>query len=778
MALGGLLGGGDLVMKITTTLGADKLLVLRMEGRESLGKLAEYRVDLVGNVTMLGEAEDIDVHRLLGTRANVTMDVQDRKREFNAFVVKMQRGERHGRYEAFTMIMRPWLWFATKTRNSKVFQNKSVKDIVTDVLTPYSSDFEWRLKVAADYKPLEYCVQYDETDFDFVSRLLEEAGIYYFFEHTSTKHTMVLIDAMTKHVSKKTSDPVKWANSLKHKDTITNWLMQEEVRSVKATVIDHDYLATATAIEQNKSVSPNKATSKLGTAEVYEYPANVVLNQVKPESQPATTAATQRAKVLQEGLFSMQQAFTATTNAQDMACGATFEVTEEGGGLLGGMFGGDSKREGKYLVVSASYRLEFADHEAIEDLKSIRKRRDGFVADVVVIDVKGEPFRPDRTTPRPLMHGPQTALVVGASGNEIETDKHGRVKVQFFWDRLGTKNQDSSCFVRVAQPHAGKSFGFWSVPRVGQEVVVSFIGGNPDRPLITGAVYNDVNPIAYELPKLATVSGWRSRSSKEGTLEMFNELRFEDEKTKEYVWFQAQKDFYRSVKENAFDMVLKNETVKVKLTRKEVVGENWYMNVGKDVMQDFGKDLHVKVAGDIFFTGAATYQLQLAKDISVKGGADAGVDITGKTELKSGGDINLESGGNFSLKASTNLVQQAGSKLSLKAGADLLAEGVNVKIKGSAEVVIEGSAGIKLVCGGSSIALGPAGVDIVGPMVKINSGGGGGSAGSADAATAAQPKAPTEAKNQEELTSAKATDYDKLFEDPIVKANSGGGGAA
>ena len=777
MALGGLLGGSDAVLKIKTTAGSDKLLALRMEGRESLGRLPEYRVDVVGNVDMMGNAEEIDVHALLGTRANVTVDLYKKPREFNSFITRMQRGERHGRFESFTIIMRPWLWFATRSRNSLVFQDKSVKDIVSDVLTPYSTDFEWRLAMPSVYTKLEYVVQYDETDFDFVSRLLEEHGIYYFFEHTDTKHTLVLIDDLAKHKSKKNSDAVKWANSLKEQHTITNWLVQEEVRSVKATVRDYDYLASATKIEQEKAVRPTHGTAKLGTGEVYEYPAEVVQDQVKPASQPATTAATQRAKVAMERLFSAQKTGTGTTNAHDIATGTTFKIKEASGGLLAGLMGGgESKREGTYLVIGASYRMEFGDHEAIEDLKSISRRRDGFLADVIAIDAEEQPFRPDRTTPRPVMPGPQTALVVGASGNEIETDKHGRVKVQFHWDRKGTKDQNSSCWVRVAQPHAGKSFGFWSVPRVGQEVVVSFIGGNPDRPLITGAVYNDANPIAYELPKLATVSGWRSRSSKEGTLEMFNELRFEDEKGKEYVWLQAQKDFYRSVKENAFDMVLKNETVKVKLTRKEVIGENWYMNVGKDVMHEFGKDMHIKVAADIFYTGGATFQATIAKDIQVKGGATFGMDIKDTFDLKSGSDMKVFADGVMHVKAAQNLLQQAGQKLSLKAGADLLAEGVNVKVKGSAEVVIEGSAGIKLVCGGSSIALTSAGVDIVGAMVKINSGGGGGSAGSAMASTAASPPAPTEAKNQEELTSAKATDYDKLFEDPITKA--GGGGAA
>lgn len=767
MALGGLLGGSaDAVMSITTSLGADKLLVLRMEGREHLGRLPEYRVDLVANVNLLGKGEHINLHRLLGTRANVAMKVGGTTRDFNGYVVQAQRGERHGRYEAFSIVMRPWLWFATRSRDSRVFQNKSVKDVVSDVLTPYSTDFVWRLLAPALYKSMEYCVQYDETDFDFVSRLLEEAGIYYFFEHTATTHTLVFTDSMAKHRSKASSSAVTWAHALKNEASIVNWHAQEEVRSTKFTLRDQDYLATATQVEESKTALPTAATAKLGDGEHYEYPGRVVQNQTQAASQPATAAATQQARVRLEELQSLQATYTGTTNATDIAVGATFRLDK-----------GTSPESVHYLVVGASFRAEYADHEAIEDLRSIKRRRDGFVADIVAINMTDGVFRSERSTPRPRLPGPLTATVVGASGNETETDKHGRIKIQFPWDRQGGKNQNSSCWVRVAQPWAGKGMGLWTLPRVGHEVVVSFLGGDPDRPIVTGSVHNDQNPPIYELPKLAHVSGWRSHATKQGAADAYHELRFADEKTKEYVWLQSQKDWYRNVKENAFDLVGKSETRKVKETLKEVVGQNWFLNVGQDVMHELGKDLHTKVAGDIFTTGAATYQLKLEKDISVKGGADAGFDITGKTALKSGGDVHLQSNGNVHLKATSNLVQEATQNLSLKATATVKVEGLSVKVKAGTEMVIEAPAGIKLVCGGSSITLGPAGVTIDGPLVKVNCGGGGGSAGSADSASDASPKAPAEAKVNADVGKDKATDYDKLFEDPIKPAGAGGGGA-
>jgi type VI secretion system secreted protein VgrG len=722
MAIGGL-GGGSSVLSIKTDLGDGKLLALRVEGLEYLSKLSEYQVDLVGNVSLLGKAEDIDFDKLIGTRANVKMELpgDEKPRHFDAFVIRMQRGERRGRYESFTAHLRPWLWFLTCRRNSRVFQAMSVKDIVAKVLGEYKagSDHEFRLN---DTPPkLDYCVQYDETDFDFVTRLLEEAGICYFFEHTDSKHTMVMADAMSKHKVMTGTGKIKWSNALRDEATVINWFGQKESRPKKAVVRDYDYLDSATKIEQEKSVE-KPLKNDMGEMEIFEFPGRVVQNQAKPDKQAATDAATQRALVLAEGLSSMQVLYTGTTNSREVTVGATFELEDPDGGLLGAALGalfggGDPKRAGKYLIVGVQYRVDFGDYEAIEELKSLQRRRDGFLADLICANSEGANFRPERTSPKPIMFGPQTAVVVGASGNEIETDKHGRVKVQFHWDREGKKDQNSSCWLRVAQPWASKGYGMLLLPRVGDEVVVSFIGGDPDRPLITGSLYNDKNFVAYELPKQATVSGLRTRSSKGGSAATANELRFDDAKDKEYLWLQAQKEYRRFVKDNAFDMVEKNETVKVKLTRKEVIGENWYLNVAKDVMHEVGKDLHVKVAGDIFFTGAATLQFGTTKEMSIKTDADFDVTAKGKVQVKANGNIVIEAGG-------------PGGQITLKAGS-------------------------------SSVVLGPAGVTIDGTLVKVNCGG---------SAGAASPKEPAEAKNQEDLTPGKATDYDKLFEDPIVTA--------
>ena len=741
------------VMKIETSTG--KFLVLGMDGREELGRLPEYHVRLAGNnMNLLGMPEDVEFEDLLGTATTVTMEVdEENPREFNGYITRMQQGEPIGRYPSFTATIRPWLWFATRSVNSRVFQEKTVKDIVTEVLDTYNGGtYEFRLASASVYPKLDYCVQYQESDFDFVSRLLEYFGIYYFFEHADGKHTMVLLDALAKHKSKPIKEPVRWANSMKYSWTVMNWRTMQEARSAKAVVRDYDYLEPATKIEATETPgSSNLKTKKLGDSEVFEFPGLVVQNSVKEEanSQPTSDAVKQRSKMLMQELTSMQAVATGTTNTYDVTVGATFKLD-----------GHPRDAENvNYVVVSAQYRIEFADHEAIDDLKR-RSPAQGFVCDMTAISMKGGDFRPARSTPKPRIHGPQTAIVVGDSGNEIETDKHGRIKVQFPWDRLGKKDKDSSGWVRVAQPWAGKSFGMFGLPRVGHEVVVQFIDGDPDRPLVTGSVYNNDNMAPWKLPDQSTVNGLKTQSSKGGDVDTANELRFDDKKDSEYVWFQAQKDFHRLVRNDAFDFVGNNESVKVVLTRNEVIGENWFLDVTKDVMHNLGNDLHVNVAGDIFYTGAATYQMKIDKDMSGRIGGDLGLSVGGKTQLKSMGDI---------------VVQSTTGKLSLKAGdtADMLAEAMTIKIKGAMTVALEGSMGVSLKCGGSFVSVGPAGVDISGPLVKINSGGSG---AAASAALKASPAAPTDAKKEELLTPAKKADYEDMFKDPLPHDEGGSNG--
>ena len=703
--------------------------VLSLTGHEHLGQMYEYIVELAQvdeeSLNPMSAPEKPELAKLIGTPATVSMRLvgEDDKRYFFGYVTRAKRGERRGRYTTYEVTLRPGIWFMTQSKDSKVFQEKSVQDVISEILKEYDIDAQWNLK--STYEKLDYCLQYNETDFDFVHRLLEEFGIYYFFEHEDKAHKMVFVDSIASHEPYPADNAIAWRIAMSPDPTITAWYMQEEVRTAELAVTEYDFLAPTTKNEGTGKAK--KAPKMLGKMDWFEHPARVVQNSIKPDTQPVTNPIKERATVRMEELQSAYASATGTTNVRDLGTGMSFDFENEQ----------NDKDNDTYVMVAAVYRIDFGDYEAIDDLKTSSKR-EGFLCDFLCVSKKGPNYRTPRITPRPVIAGPQTAIVVGASGNEIETDKHGRVKIQFHWDRLGKKDQNSSCWVRVAQPWAGKGYGMFSLPRVGDEVVVHFLDGDPDRPMVIGAVYNNDNMMAWKLPEQKTVAGFKSRTSDKGDAATANELRFDDKKDKEYIWFHAERDFHRQVEHDAFDWVGNNESVKVTLTRKEVIGENWFMDVTKDVMHNLGKDLHVNVAGDIFYTGGATLQLQLTKDFSAKVDGDLGAEVGGKTQIKSKGDVVIESSpGKIMLKAPT--------------------------------IVIDATSALTLKVGGSLVNLSSGGVDIVGSMVKVNSGGGGGSA------SPAQPTAPTEAKKEESITPAKKTDYDKTFDDPLPDSDGGTG---
>ena len=713
----------------TPPSGTGELLFRRMQAREELGRLPEYTVELL---RLSKDAKVIRASSLLGKVATVSMMLDDDSlRHFNGHIVRFVQGATRGRFDVFHAELRPWLWFLTRTSNSKIFQpDKTVVDIVKAVFAGYAGH-SVENKLTATYRPRAFRVQYRESDFNFVSRLMEEEGIYYYFKHTASGHTMVLCDGLSGH------EPIEGGElvNAESTDNLTvnhawDWRRIDTIQSLKYAHGDHDFQTPTTVLTTTASVAVSGMSDKPADLEVFDYPGGYDDPHVK-EAAGSKDQGTAWAKLRADDFAARQAVSSGLSMYRPVAVGLTFDLTEHA-------------QKGPYLVTTADYELDLGDAEGRSDQDAGPMFKCRFEA-----IPKNTRFVSQRLTERPFVHGLQTAVVVGKKGDDIHTDEYGRVKVKFRWDRIGTADENGSCWIRVVHPWAGPGFGMVALPRIGHEVVVSFVDGDPDRPIITGSVYNGINRSAYKLPEHATVSGIKTRSSKGGKVDTANEIRFEDEKGKEYIWFQAEKDYFRLVKNDAFDFVKKNETLKVELTRKEVIGENWYVDVGKDVMHNLGKDLHVKVAADIFLTGGATYQVQIAKDLSVKVGGDAGIAIGNSADIKSGGDMAVYSDGVMHLKAAQNLLQQAGQKLSLKAGMS---------------ISMEAGMTITLKAGPSFISIGPGGVDISGPMVKINSGGSG---GAATAVKAASPTAPAEAKKQDELIAAKKTDYEKNFADPL-----------
>ncbi|RZI80324.1 MAG: type VI secretion system tip protein VgrG [Rubrivivax sp.] len=651
------------VMEISTPLGKDVLRLRSMSATESLGQLFEF------NVSALSEDKGIDPDDLLGKPVTIKLELPEGgPREFSGIVTRFGQVGFVGRLNEYTLVISPWLWLLTRTHDCRVFQNKSVPDILKQIFEKHSSDFT--VQLSGSYSPRNYCVQYRESDFNFVSRLMEQEGIYYFFKHEAGKHTLMLVDKVSAHTPYPGHANIPFRESLNSSldlEAITRWQFSQEIRTGKVALQDYNFTTPATDL---MAKAEHARSHSHANGEVYDYPGN---HLTKPVGE-------RYAGIKLEGFQSLHAQVYGEGNARGLATGYRFTLED--------FPRADQNRE--HIVTSTRIQMGYGEHEGQAGLAPY------FTCQFTALDSR-EVFRSPERAKRAYVAGPQTAIVVGPSGDEIHTDEYGRVKVQFYWDRLGGKNENSSCWVRVSHPWAGKGWGMIAIPRIGQEVVVDFLEGDPDQPLITGRVYNAEQTVPYALPANATVSTIKSQSSTGGSVSNANELRFEDKIGDEYIWLQAEKDFKRLVKNDAFDSVGNDEHITVANDRKEKVGGNHDLEIVKDFKHKIGGDMH----------------------------------------LQSGTDMLLDVGGMHSLNAAKDVTAEAGKGVSFKAGTD-------VHIKGGMNVTLEAGITLTLKAGGNSIVLGPAGVAIVGaPLVNINSGGGGSGASPVGPASPAAPAEPT-----------------------------------
>ena len=486
------------LMEIDTPLGAD-LLFTRMRAREELGRLFDYRIELAS------PKGDIDGNKILGKNVTLKLELpKDKKRFFNGHVTRFAQVGMLGRYHIYHATVQPWLWFLTRTADCRIFQDKDVPQIVKEVLESHSGLHDFKLELTGKYAKREYCVQYRETDFNFVSRLMEEEGIYYYFKHTDGHHKMVITDSVSGHstvpdYAQLTYIPLGKGVRL-DQEYVSKWEHDREVQPGSYALTDYYFETPSTNLAVNRQLQRSHDQSKL---KVFDYPGGYAKS---PDGE-------QLVRTRLEELQSRWERGRGDTNARGVAVGALVKLDKHPRA--------DQNRE--YLVVSADYDLSYTEYEAMETPGAT------YHCSFAALSSK-EPFRPQRTTPVPIVQGPQTAVVVGPKGDEIYTDKYGRVKVQFHWDRYGKSDENSSCWIRVSHPWAGKNWGMVAIPRIGQEVVVDFLEGDPDCPLITGRVYNAEEMPPWELPANKTQSGILSRSSKEGAAANANEFRFEDKK--------------------------------------------------------------------------------------------------------------------------------------------------------------------------------------------------------------------------------------------------------
>jgi len=494
------------VGSFSTPLGQDALVLVRFSGQEGLSELFEFVVEALSTQSKL------DFDKAIGRNCSVTFKTYGRgERVFNGVLVEAQAlGPKHGHY-GYRLVLRPWLWLLSHTTDCRIFDKMTVPDIIEEVFSKGGFS-DYRLVLTESYPTLEYCVQYRETDLAFVARLMELNGIYYYFEHTADRHQLVLVDSKTSHKPVPGSETLPFialvGRDRRDREHIYDWLSERRFRSGKVALNDYDYLKPNAKLLCDAEASAEYSRSDM---ELYDYPGKYT----------ETSDGDRYAKVRLEA-----------EQAQDHR---RFPVGDAVSLFPGGLFTLDRHPNGseniQYLVVRAAHGFVAEAYRSGSDLNPEQIYEGHY--EVLPGD---RPFRAPPDTPRPLIHGLQTAKVVGKEGEEIDVDEHGRITVQFHWDR----DKKPSRRVRVAQIWSGKAWGGQVIPRIGQEVAVEFLEGDPDQPLVVGTVYNKDYKYPYALPANKTISGVKSDSSKGGG--GYNELIFEDKKGEEQIGMHAEKD--------------------------------------------------------------------------------------------------------------------------------------------------------------------------------------------------------------------------------------------
>lgn len=544
----------DRLLEIKTSLGTTVLLLEKFTGTEAVSRPFEFEV------TLLSTSHQVDMKKLLRTPATVTVYLTDgTSRPFHGIFRSLKQVEEGEGQETerqdtgisnpardlivYKGVLVPSLWFLGLDANCRIFQEMSVPDIVEKVLTDAGiHDFQFRapLRDKSRYPDRDYCVQYRESSLNFISRLLEEEGIFYFFTHTDSKHTIVFADNSSVLATCPGQASAAYTYSTggmdkENKEGVTNLERVEVVHAGKSVLTDYFF---------EKPSLNLKSSLEQDHEEVFDYPGKYA--EIKEGERYARVR-------LEEHEVS-KYVVNGSSICRSFRPGYNFK--------LKGHYRPDTNQD--YFLTEVTH--EAFDNTYRQDKEATHSYNNRFIG-----IPKAVPYRPRRSARKPVVQGLQPALVVGKSGEEIWVDKYGRVKVQFFWDREGKKNEESSCWCRVSQIWAGKNWGWMTIPRMGQEVLVDFLEGDPDQPVIVGRVYNAEQMPPYALPANQTQSGIKSRSSKGGSPDNYNEIRFEDKKGEEMVTVHAEKDMETTVEHDDTQKVQNNRTINVDGTHTETI---------------------------------------------------------------------------------------------------------------------------------------------------------------------------------------------------------------
>ncbi len=558
----------DRPMKLTTPLGPDALLLIGFQGRETISQVFHFELKTVWEE----KTKLLPFDQLLGKKVTVEIASVQNKRYFNGIVCKVTQFERDEDFTHYSLEVVPELWLLDRKLCSRTFQHMSVPDILKKLLTGLDVAYQ----IDGTFEQREYCVQYRETDLAFASRLMEEEGIYYFFKHTSSGHQMVLANTPQSHPAVPYLPTVYWeegAHAAVQEERVFDWSKGQEIRSGKFTTWDYKFEMPTKHLEAEKtivdSVTVGTVTHKLKVAnndklELYDYPGGYASRFDGVNKSGGEQSS------------SLQHIFTDNKRTVEirMQEEALSSLLIRGSGWHAGFTAGHTFDLTRHYSDNGKFVLTSVEHDAKQPVSADNQEEEFKYANWYTCIPAALPYRPPRVTPVPSVRGVQTGVVVGPAGEEIYPDKYGRVKVQFHWDREGSDDVNSSCWMRVATYWAGNQWGAVHIPRIGQEVIVDFEEGDVNYPIIVGSVYNSDMMPPWTLPEKKTVSGYKSRSTPYGTSHNFNMLSFEDKKGSELVHAQAEKDLLTLVKNDESREVGNDRVTKIKHDETQTVTNN------------------------------------------------------------------------------------------------------------------------------------------------------------------------------------------------------------
>lgn len=697
--------------QIHSPLGEDALLLQSFYGSEAMSR------DFAYTAIVLSEDSAIDGNSIVGKPISITYFHEDgRQRNFSGYVSRFeysQQVEEPAELTAYQITMVPWLWFLKHNSDCQIFQEMTAPDIIKQIFQERGFN-DFKMQLTESYPEREYCVQYNETDFNFVSRLMEEEGIYYYFEHTADKHVLVMADAPSGYFDLNEAGVNYSPIGQGHFEQLSSWRHVYEFRPGKVTQKDFNFKKPTDALKTDKASKIKfEGSSNL---EIYQYPG------LYDEGGKGDRLTKVRLEELEA--------------EHDYVAGSGFYLTFTPGGKFKIDKHSRPNESGKsYVLIEVYTELNSniqVDHQSDTDFRNEFR--------CIAAETT---FRPLRVSRKPVVEGPQTAIVT-TDGQEIVVDEHARVKVQFHWDRYGQKDINSSCWIRVSQHHAGKNWGMIDIPRQHEEVIVSFLDGDPDRPIITGRVYNGDNMVPFDLKGAGNNSKNKKRRgnmTKSYEEVGYNELTMDDTAGEEQLRVHAQKDMDIAALNDSRTRIFGNKHQIVGWEKDgqkggnqtELIWQDKHVNVKRDQVEHIEGNEQIMIGNGDADGGKLEWVIE-KQELKKVGDGGVHISIEGPELSKIGGDESREVGGNYMHKVGGDVAIEAGSmnEIHLKAGMKIVLEA------GMGQISLGGPGGF--------ITIDQTGVTIQGIMVNINSGG---SKGSGKGCSPTQPEDAKEAKPSE-----------------------------